>query len=95
MVDPWGWRQHYALWMNPMDLQRFVDAQNLVWADVQAQLRQAHKRTHWMWFVFPQFAGLGSSGTARFYGIRDADEARAYLAHQSSGHVCWNAVTSC
>lgn len=85
MIDPSGWRRPYALWVNTMDLQRFVDAQDPVWADVQAQLRQAYKRTHWMWFVFPQLEGLGRSGTARFYGIRDADEARDYLAHPLLG----------
>jgi uncharacterized protein (DUF1810 family) len=67
------------------NLQRFVDAQAPVWDDVRAELALAHKRTHWMWFVFPQLAGLGRSGTAAFYGIRGADEARAYLAHPLLG----------
>lgn len=71
--------------MGPFDLQRFVDAQAPVWDDVLAELAQAKKRTHWMWFVFPQLAALGRSGTAKFYGISGADEARAYLAHPVLG----------
>ncbi|MDY7090456.1 MAG: DUF1810 domain-containing protein [Actinomycetota bacterium] len=50
-----------------------------------AELRAGRKRTHWMWFVFPQLAGLGSSSTARTYAIRDLDEARQYLAHPVLG----------
>lgn len=77
--------------MGPFDLQRFVDAQAPVWDDVLAELRRAKKRTHWMWFVFPQLAALGRSGTAKFYGIGGADEARAYLSHPVLGarlHEC-------
>ena len=71
--------------MQPFNLQRFVDAQAPVWEDVRAELRHARKRTHWMWFVFPQLAGLGRSGTAQFYGISGSDEARAYLDHPVLG----------
>ena len=71
--------------MDPFNLQRFVDAQAPVWGDVRAELGQARKRTHWMWFVFPQLAALGRSGTARFYGIEGADEARAYRGHPLLG----------
>jgi uncharacterized protein (DUF1810 family) len=67
------------------DLQRFVTAQELVFETVLAELRAGRKRTHWMWFVFPQLAGLGRSSTARFYGIGSIDEARAYLAHPVIG----------
>lgn len=77
--------------MSAFDLQRFVDAQAPVWEDVLAELGQAKKRSHWMWFVFPQLAALGRSGTAKFYGISGADEARAYLAHPVLGarlHEC-------
>lgn len=70
---------------DPFKLQRFVDAQGPVWDDVRAELRGARKLTHWMWFVFPQLAGLGRSGTARFYGISGAEEARAYLGHPLLG----------
>ena len=71
--------------MDTSDLQRFVDAQAPVWNDVLTELAQAKKRSHWMWFVFPQLAALGRSGTAKFYGISGADEARAYLAHPVLG----------
>ncbi len=62
------------------DLQRFVRAQEPVYDDVLAELRDGRKRSHWMWFVFPQVAGLGSSGMARRYAIASLQEARAYLA---------------
>jgi uncharacterized protein (DUF1810 family) len=70
---------------NPFDLQRFVSAQDRVWPDVQAELAAGAKTSHWMWFVFPQLAGLGRSGTARFYGIASLAEARAYWAHPVLG----------
>lgn len=77
--------------MSRFDLQRFLDAQAPVWEDVLSELGQARKRSHWMWFVFPQLAALGRSGTAQFYGIGGADEARAYLEHPVLGarlHEC-------
>src|ERR1700732_2823387 len=69
------------------DLERFVTAQAPVFETVVAELRAGRKRSHWMWFVFPQFGGLGRSSTAQFYGIGCIDEARAYLAHPVSGHA--------
>ncbi len=66
-------------------LARFVDAQDAVYADVLLELRRGRKETHWMWFVFPQIAGLGSSQTARFYAIADLAEASAYLEHPVLG----------
>jgi uncharacterized protein (DUF1810 family) len=66
---------------DPFDLQRFVDAQAPVWDDVAAELKAGRKSSHWMWFVFPQLAALGRSSTARHYGIRSVDEARAYASH--------------
>ena len=68
-----------------MSLDRFVQAQEAVYADAKAELEAGRKRTHWMWFVFPQLAGLGSSPTARHYAVRDLAEARAYLAHPVLG----------
>jgi uncharacterized protein (DUF1810 family) len=62
-----------------------VTAQAPVFQTVLAELRAGRKRTHWMWFVFPQLAGLGRSSTARFYGVSSIDEARAYLAHPALG----------
>ena len=67
------------------DLQRFVDAQSQTYDQALAELRAGEKRTHWMWFVFPQIAGLGRSGMAQRFAIADLDEARAYLAHPVLG----------
>src|SRR5690606_26453828 len=62
------------------DLNRFREAQDRVWPQVLAELRDGRKTGHWMWFVFPQLRGLGRSETAIIYGIADMEEARAYLA---------------
>ena len=70
---------------DPFDLQRFVDAQARVYHTVLDELRDGRKRSHWIWFVFPQIAGLGSSPTAARYAISSLDEARAYLAHPVLG----------
>ena len=70
---------------DPFDLQRFVDAQDRVYARVVAELRSGRKTSHWMWFVFPQVAGLGSSPMAQQYAIGTPDEARAYLEHPVLG----------
>lgn len=61
-------------------LERFTEAQRDIYDTALGELRAGAKRSHWMWFIFPQLAGLGRSGTARFYGIADLAEARAYLA---------------
>lgn len=66
---------------DPFGLQRFVDAQAGVYDTVVAELRAGRKRSHWMWFVFPQLSGLGASAMAQRYGIASPAEARAYLAH--------------
>jgi len=71
--------------MTAFDLDRFVAAQAGVYAQALAELEAGAKRSHWMWFVFPQLAGLGRSPTAIFYAIDSADEARAYLAHPLLG----------
>jgi uncharacterized protein (DUF1810 family) len=65
----------------PFDLERFVTAQGGVYDGALRELRQGRKTGHWMWFIFPQLAGLGRSEMSRFYGITSLDEARAYLAH--------------
>ena len=65
---------------DPFDLQRFVTAQTPVFDTALAELRAGRKRSHWMWFVFPQLRGLGHSPIAEFYGIGSLGEARAYLA---------------
>ncbi len=66
-------------------LQRFLDAQAPVWDEVCAELRTGRKRSHWMWFVFPQLRGLGHSSMAQHYGIADRAEALAYVQHPVLG----------
>jgi uncharacterized protein (DUF1810 family) len=70
---------------DPHDLQRFVEAQEPVIDEVKGELRSGRKRTHWMWYVFPQMAGLGSSRLSRRYAISSRAEADAYLAHPVLG----------
>jgi len=70
---------------DPYDLKRFQDAQAPVIEQVRVELRAGKKRGHWMWFVFPQIAGLGRSETAQTFAIASLDEARAYLAHEILG----------
>jgi uncharacterized protein (DUF1810 family) len=69
----------------PFGLERFVDAQAPVYRSVVEELRVGRKRSHWMWFVFPQLRGLGGSPTAVHYGIVSLEEARAYLRHELLG----------
>lgn len=66
-------------------LERFLEAQASCYPAALAELKAGRKRTHWMWFVFPQIAGLGSSPTSRHYAIRSRAEAEAYLAHPVLG----------
>lgn len=70
---------------DPFDLQRFVDAQNPVYADVREELAAGRKRSHWMWFVFPQLRGLGSSAMAQRFAIASLPQAEAYLRHPVLG----------
>jgi uncharacterized protein (DUF1810 family) len=77
------------------DLQRFVDAQARVYPSVVDELRSGRKRSHWMWFIFPQLRGLGSSPMAARYGISSLEEAREYLHHELLGprlHECTQLV---
>jgi uncharacterized protein (DUF1810 family) len=67
------------------DLERFVEAQDSVYAEVLEELRRGLKTGHWMWFVFPQVAGLGQSAMSQRYAIRSLEAARAYLAHPVLG----------
>jgi uncharacterized protein (DUF1810 family) len=69
----------------PFDLERFVAAQEHEYSGALAELRAGRKTGHWIWFIFPQVAGLGRSETSRFYAIASLDEARAYLAHPILG----------
>jgi uncharacterized protein (DUF1810 family) len=82
---------------DPFDLQRFVDAQERVYPEVLDELRAGRKRSHWIWFIFPQIVGLGSSPTAARYAISSLDEARAYLRHEPLGlrlHQCAQLVNA-
>jgi uncharacterized protein (DUF1810 family) len=70
---------------DPFDLQRFLDAQAPIYARVVAELRRGQKQSHWMWFIFPQLAGLGHSAMARRFAIDSREEAVAYLGHAVLG----------
>ena len=66
---------------DPFQVQRFVDAQAGIFDQALGEIRGGRKQRHWMWFVFPQLAGLGRSATAQYFGIRSYEEAQAYLEH--------------
>lgn len=74
------------------DLSRFIEAQTSTYDTALAELKRGQKTGHWMWFVFPQIAGLGHSPTAQLYAIASLDEARAYLAHPVLGPRLVDAV---
>src|ERR1700761_3711440 len=71
--------------MDPFNLQRFLDAQAPVYDQVRRELEAGRKRSHWMWFIFPQILGLGQSAISVRFAIASLDEARAYLAHSVLG----------
>ena len=82
---------------DPYNLRRFVDAQASVYPRVVAELAGGQKQSHWMWFIFPQIKGLGSSPTAQKYAIGSRAEAEAYLRHPLLGprlHECTRLVTA-
>ena len=70
---------------DPFNLKRFVDEQNFVYEEVCSELKSGRKSSHWMWFIFPQIRGLGSSSTAREFAIASVEEAAAYLQHPVLG----------
>lgn len=70
---------------DPFDLQRFIDAQEYTYEEALCEVRSGLKRSHWMWFIFPQIDGLGYSAMAKRYAIKNIEEARAYLAHPILG----------
>jgi uncharacterized protein (DUF1810 family) len=91
--------RHHVRVSNPGELSRFVSAQDSgdTYTAALSELREGRKRTHWMWFVFPQIAGLGRSQTAQHYAISGLAEARAYLAHPVLGPrlaECAHALTT-
>lgn len=68
------------------DLDRFLKAQEGVYADALREIRNGRKQSHWMWFIFPQIAGLGQTETSQYYAIKSPDEAVAYLSHPVLGN---------
>ena len=80
MIDKTG-----SIGKDPFGLSRFIKAQDKIYDRVLHELRSGRKRTHWMWFVFPQIAGLGYSSTTQYYSIKSAEEARQYLKHPVLG----------
>jgi len=81
--------------LNPYHLERFVEAQEPIYTTALAELRNGQKRTHWMWYIFPQIEGLGFSVTSKYYALKNLDEARRYLAHPILGErlrECCNAL---
>ena len=70
---------------DPYHLSRFVEAQKTIYDSVLNELRNGEKRTHWMWYIFPQIIGLGKSSTSIFYSIKCIEEARQYLNHPILG----------
>ncbi len=79
---------------DPFNLKRFDDAQAGVYPTALSEIHRGRKQTHWMWFIFPQLLGLGSSPMARRYGIASIDEARAYLDHPVLGQRLRECVTA-
>jgi uncharacterized protein (DUF1810 family) len=82
---------------DPFQLSRFVDAQASEYGAVLSELRSGQKRGHWIWYIFPQLEGLGSSGTSSFYGITGLKEAESYLNHPVLGarlHECTASVNA-
>lgn len=76
---------------DPYGLQRFIEAQEQNYDDAFSELQHGRKRTHWMWYIFPQIDGLGMSSTTKHFAIKSAEEARQYLAHPVLGkrlHEC-------
>lgn len=70
---------------NNVDLSRFTNAQASIYDNVLEELKSGRKRTHWMWYIFPQFDGLGHSTTSKHYAIKSTEEARQYLNHPVLG----------
>lgn len=78
--------------MKPYDLNRFIDAQLRDYPNALSEVKLGRKQSHWMWYIFPQIAGLGMSGISAHYAIKDADEARAYMQEPS---LCTNMLEIC
>lgn len=77
------------------DLNRFLSAQRRDYAAALREIRSGRKRSHWIWYIFPQVAGLGMSSTSQFYAISGLDEARAYLTSRRCARTCWRSAAPC
>ena len=73
------------MYYDPAGLERFVKAQQYDYDTALREIRSGRKRSHWMWYIFPQLQGLGFSSTAQYYGIRDLEEAQDYMEHPLLG----------
>jgi len=82
-MNNWGGTADFD---DPFDLSRFVRAQDGVYDEVLAELRRGRKRSHWMWYIFPQLEGLGHSATSKRFAIKSQEEARRYLQHPVLGN---------
>ncbi len=80
---------------DPHQLDRFLSAQDGIYEPALAEIRRGAKRSHWMWFIFPQIAGLGSSAMSQRYAINSLDEARAYLDHPVLGRRLRTCILRC
>jgi uncharacterized protein (DUF1810 family) len=76
---------HTGAGHDPFNLSRFTTAQDGIYNNVLTELRNGEKRTHWMWYIFPQIDGLGHSSTSKYYGVKSLEEARQYLNHPVLG----------
>ena len=73
------------MYYDPAGLEKFVSAQDRDYSTALSEIRSGRKRSHWIWYIFPQLQGLGFSQTAQYYGIRDLEQARDYMAHPVLG----------
>ena len=89
-----GYARDWGLMTDPYQLDRFLIAQEGIYEQALAEIRRGAKRSHWMWFIFPQIAGLGSSTMSQRYAINSLDEARAYLAHPVLGRRLLDCVSA-
>jgi uncharacterized protein (DUF1810 family) len=80
---------------NEYNLQRFIDAQETEYATALSEIRSGGKRSHWIWYIFPQQKGLGHSCNSEYYGLDGTGEARAYLAHPCSERDCAKCLPHC
>ena len=74
-----------SMYSDGKDLDKYISAQSRDYACALAEIRSGRKRSHWMWYIFPQLQGLGFSSTAQYYGIRDLEQAKDYMAHPVLG----------